>query len=60
MAIDVRKIARALIQPKVLVWILLACACSVAIYIAVCGAVSLVALWLLPDRQARDFEATDD
>ena len=31
-------------------------ATSVAIYIAVCGAVSLLALLLLPDRQARDFD----
>ena len=32
---------------------------SVAIYLASCGAVSLVALWLLPDRQSRDFEQLD-
>jgi metabolite-proton symporter len=29
---------------------------SVAIYIAICAAVSLVALLLLPDRQSRDFD----
>jgi hypothetical protein len=29
---------------------------SVAVYCAICGAVSLVALRLLPDRQARDFD----
>ena len=29
---------------------------SVAVYIAGCGAVSLIALLLLPDRQTRDFE----
>jgi metabolite-proton symporter len=33
---------------------------AVAAYMAVCGAISLVALWLLPDRQTRDFERTDD
>jgi MFS family permease len=29
---------------------------SVAIYIAACAAVSMLALWLLPDRQTRDFD----
>ncbi len=31
-------------------------ATAVAIYMAACGAVSLVALLLLPDRQSRDFD----
>ncbi|NVB77732.1 MAG: MHS family MFS transporter, partial [Kofleriaceae bacterium] len=32
---------------------------AVAAYISVCAAVSLVSLLLLPDRQARDFDAAD-
>jgi len=32
---------------------------SVAIYLAICASVSVVALWLLPDRQSRDFELLD-
>jgi metabolite-proton symporter len=34
-------------------------ALSVAIYLAICAAISLVALRLLPDRQSRDFEQLD-
>jgi MFS family permease len=33
---------------------------AVAVYMAVCAAISLGALMLLPDRQHRDFEKTDD
>ncbi len=33
---------------------------SVAVYVAVCAAISLVALLLLPDRQRRDFDRLDD
>lgn len=42
--------------PLVATWLMhrYASSTSVAIYIAVCGAVSLVALVLLPDRQARE------
>ncbi|HEU4612995.1 MAG TPA: MFS transporter [Kofleriaceae bacterium] len=35
-------------------------ATAVAVYVAVCAAISLVALLLLPDRQARDFDRHDD
>jgi MFS family permease len=43
--------------PLIATWLMhrYASSLSVAIYIAACGAVSLVALVLLPDRQARDF-----
>jgi metabolite-proton symporter len=33
---------------------------AVAVYVALCGAISLVALFLLPDRQTRDFDSHDD
>jgi metabolite-proton symporter len=33
---------------------------AVAVYIAICAAISLVALLLLPDRQDRDFDRHDD
>ena len=33
---------------------------SVAVYLAICAAISLGALLLLPDRQDRDFDRTDD
>jgi hypothetical protein len=33
---------------------------AVAIYVAICAAISLVALLLLPDRQSRDFDLHDD
>jgi len=44
--------------PLVATWLMhrYASSTSVAIYIAACGAVSLVALLLLPDRSARDFD----
>ena len=35
-------------------------ATAVAVYVAICGAISLVALLLLQDRQTRDFEQHDD
>jgi metabolite-proton symporter len=43
--------------PLIATWLMhrYASSTSVAIYIAACAAVSLVALLLLPDRQARDF-----
>jgi len=31
----------------------------VAVYLALCAAVSLVALYMMPDRQSRDFEQLD-
>ena len=43
--------------PLIATWLMhrYASSTSIAIYIAACGAVSLIALRLLPDRQARDF-----
>jgi MFS family permease len=47
--------------PLVATWLMheYGSATAVAVYIALCAAVSLVSLLLLPDRQARDFDAVD-
>ncbi len=48
--------------PLIATWLMhrYASSISVAIYMAVCAAISLGALFLLPDRQGRDFDQIDD
>jgi MFS family permease len=48
--------------PLIATWLMhrFGTATAVAVYVAICGAISLVALRLLPDRQARDFDQIDD